>query len=112
MGNAGYKIVISAMEGGPGEDRDSRRPGAGRRKKGRSFRYPIPFFHPIAVPRRSPGSDPIDIGEIRTKILPSPISPVRAPLVMAWIVGSTNSSLTAISSFNLLQKLPTSLVPR
>jgi len=40
----------------------------------------------------------IHSGKSRTKILPSPILPVLAPLIMASIVGSTKSSYTAISS--------------
>ncbi len=33
-----------------------------------------------------------------TNITPSPISPVRAPLMMAFLADSTKSSLTPISS--------------
>ncbi len=51
----------------------------------------------------------------RTKILPSPISPLlplRPPLMMALIVGSTNSSLTAIWSCTLRSRLTAISWPR
>jgi len=51
----------------------------------------------------------------RTKIFPSPISPfspVRPPLMMALIVGSTNASFTAICNWTLRSKLTVSSRPR
>ncbi len=51
----------------------------------------------------------------RTKILPSPISPllpVRPPLITASIVGSTNSSLTAICSCTLRSRFTVNSWPR
>ena len=56
----------------------------------------------IVYPMASRPSSPVRIRTHRsrgtTKILPSPVSPVRAPLTMALMVGSTKLSLTAISS--------------
>ena len=49
----------------------------------------------------------------RTKILPSPISPVapvRPPLMMALIVGSTKSSFTAIMQLHFAQQIDRDLL--
>ena len=47
-----------------------------------------------------------------TKILPSPTSPVRAEERMAWMVGSTNGSDTAISIFTFSWNSATTVLPR
>ena len=73
-------------------------------------RYKRPY--PIASTPRVPVLIHTQSSRPRMNIFPSPISPVRAPPVMASIAGSTKSSFTAISSFSFLRKLPTSLWPR
>ena len=48
-------------------------------------------------------------GRYKTKILSSPVFPVRVPLTIALMLGSTNSSFTATSSFTFFSSLTSRL---
>ena len=69
----------------------------------------------MASEPRSPVRMRMQSSSGRMKILPSPISPcgpLRPPLTMAAIVGSTNSSLTAIWSCTLRSRFTENSCPR
>ena len=60
--------------------------------------FPLSFeFHPMASLPRSPVLIRIHSSIGRTKILPSPMYPVRAPAMMPSTVFYTNSSFTPIA---------------
>ena len=79
----------------------------------RAFVNPeILLSHPMALLPSSPVLIRTHFGRSRTKILPSPIWPVRAPLTIASIVSPTKSSFTATSILTFLSRLTSNLMPR